>query len=138
MAKRMSLILFSGTVDKLLAAATLATGGAAMEMEVDIFLTFWGIEAFKRGMAANNTKLTKDYEEYGPAVMQAMREKNVPNWLDTLRGAKEIGTVRIVACSMTMELFGYTLDDLEDIVDDVSGVAGFVHTAQEGEITLFI
>ena len=48
MTKRMSLVVFSGTVDKLTAVATLATGAAAMNMEVDLFLTFWGLEAFKK------------------------------------------------------------------------------------------
>ena len=138
MESRMSLIVFSGTVDKLMAVATLATGGAAMGMEVNIFLTFWGLEAFRKGAYRENMKISKDFEEYGPAAMQAMAEKKVPNWLDTLKGAKEIGDVKIVACSMTMELFGHTLADMEDIVEEVTGVATFVETARQGEITLFI
>jgi peroxiredoxin family protein len=138
MEDRMSLIVYSGTVDKLLAVATLATGAAAMGMEVDIFLTFWGLEAFRKGAAATNTRLSADFAEYGPAMMQAMAAKKVPNWLDTLKGAKEIGNVKVQACSMTMELFGHTLADMEDIVEDVTGVASFVETAREGQITLFI
>lgn len=138
MDSRMSLIVFSGTVDKLMAVATLATGGAAMGMEVNIFLTFWGLEAFRKGAYRENMKISKDFEEYGPAAMQAMAEKKVPHWLDTLKGAKEIGDVKVVACSMTMELFGHTLADMEDIVEDVTGVATFVESARQGEITLFI
>jgi peroxiredoxin family protein len=138
MENRMSLIVFSGTVDKLMAVATLATGGAAMGMEVDIFLTFWGLEAFRKGAYLQNMKISKDFEEYGPAAMEAMAAKKVPNWLDTLKGAQEIGDVKVVACSMTMELFGHTLADMEDIVEDISGVATFVETAREGQITLFI
>jgi len=138
MENRMSLIVFSGTVDKLMAVATLATGGAAMGMEVDIFLTFWGLEAFRKGAYLQNTKISKDFEEFGPAAMEAMAAKKVPNWLDTLKGAKEIGTVKVVACSMTMELFGHKLADMEDIVEDIAGVATFVETAREGQVTLFI
>ena len=48
MEDRMSLIVFSGTVDKLMAASILATGGAAMGMEVELFLTTWGLEAFRK------------------------------------------------------------------------------------------
>ena len=138
MKNRMSLIVFSGTVDKLMAVATLATGGAAMGMEVDIFLTFWGLEAFRKGAHKQNMKISKDFEEYGPAALEAMAAKKVPNWLDTLKGAKEIGEVKVVACSMTMELFGHKLEDMEDIVEDVAGVATFVEAAREGQITLFI
>jgi len=138
MENRMSLVVFSGTVDKLMAVATLATGGAAMGMEVEIFLTFWGLEAFRKGAYKQNMKISKDFEEYGPAAMAAMAAKKVPNWLDTLTGAKEIGEVKVVACSMTMELFGHKLADMEDIVEDVAGVATFVETAREGQVTLFI
>ena len=97
MENRMSLIVYSGTVDKLMAVATLATGGAAMGMDVNIFLTFWGLEAFRKGAYLQNTKISKDFEEFGPAAMEAMAAKKVPNWLDTLKGAKEIGTVKVVA-----------------------------------------
>ena len=138
MENRMSLVVFSGTVDKLLAVATLATGGAAMGMEVDIFLTFWGLEAFRKGAAATNMRLSADYADYGPAMQEAMAAKQVPNWLETLKGAKEIGNVKVQACSMTMELFGHTLADLEDIVEDVTGAASFVEQARVGQITLFI
>ena len=138
MENRMSLIVYSGTVDKLMAVATLATGAVAMGMDVEIFLTFWGLEAFRKGAAATNTRLSADFADYGPAVMQAMADKHVPNWLDTLKGAQEIGNLKVQACSMTMELFGHTLADLEDIVEDVTGVASFTETARNGQITLFI
>src|SRR5579859_6569037 len=129
MAERMSLVLFSGTVDKLLAASILATGGAAMGMEVDIFLTTWGIEAFRKGAYKTNRKISADYEEYGPVMLEAMQVKKAPTWMDNLIGAKEIGDVKISACSMTMELFGLQLSDLEPIVDDVTGVAAFTERA---------
>jgi len=44
----MSLIVFSGTVDKLMAASILTTGAAAMGLEVEVFLTTWGLEAFRK------------------------------------------------------------------------------------------
>lgn len=137
-AERMSLIVFSGTVDKLLAASILATGASAMGLEVEIFLTTWGMMAFRKGDYLKNTRISKDFEEYGPAMMEAMQAKKAPSWMDNLVGAKEIGDMKIYACSMTMELFGIQLSDLEPIVDDVTGVAAFVERAKEGRITLFI
>lgn len=138
MAERMSLVLFSGTVDKLMAASILATGGAAMGMEVEIFLTTWGIEAFRTGAYKTNRRVSADYEDYGPVMMEAMQAKKAPTWMDNLKGAKEIGDVKISACSMTMELFGLQLSDLEPLVDEVTGVAAFVERARESKITLFI
>lgn len=138
MEDRMSIIIFSGTVDKLMAASILATGGAAMGMEVELFLTTWGLEAFRKDHYKTNTKVSKDFEEYGPVMMEQMMAKKAPSWMENLTGAKEVGSVKVYACSMTMELFGMKLDDLESIVDEVTGVATFVERAKEGRITLFI
>jgi len=138
MADRMSIILFSGTVDKLMAASILTTGGAAMGMEVEVFLTTWGLQAFRNGNYKTNMRVSKDFEDYAPAMMEQMMAKKVPSWMDNFKGAKEIGDVKIYACSMTMELFDMKLDDLEPIVDDVTGVATFVERSKEGKTTLFI
>ncbi len=138
MAERLSIVLFSGTVDKLMAASIMATGGAAMGMEVDIFLTTWGIEAFRLGAYKTNRRVSADFEDYGPVMMEAMQVKKAPSWMENLKGAKEIGDVKISACSMTMELFDLTLSDLEPIVDEVTGVASFVERAREAKFSLFI
>jgi peroxiredoxin family protein len=138
MDKRMALVVFSGTADKLTAVATLATGAAAMGMEVELFLTFWGLEAFRKGAKDRSPRITAEFEDYGPVMMELMQAKHVPHWLDTLRAAREIGDVRILACSATMELFDMKLDDLEDVVDEVTGVASFIDRAKDAEISMFI
>jgi peroxiredoxin family protein len=138
MAERMSLVLFSGTVDKLMAASILATGAAAMEMEVDVFLTTWGIEAFRKDAYKTNRRVASDYADYAPVMLEAMAAKKAPSWMENLLGARDIGDVHIAACSMTMELFNLQLSDLEPIVDEVTGVATFIERARESKITLFI
>jgi peroxiredoxin family protein len=138
MKDRMSIVLFSGTVDKLLAASILATGAAAMDMDVEIFLTTWGIEAFRKGAYKTNTRVSRDFEEYGSVMRELMAAKKAPSWWENLQGAKEIGDVHIAACSMTMELFGLTLNDLEPVVDEVTGVATFMERARDSKVTLFI
>jgi peroxiredoxin family protein len=138
MQERMSIIVFSGTVDKLMAASILATGGAAMGMEVEVFLTTWGLEAFRKDNYKTNARVSKDFEDYASVMMEQMMAKKVPSWMDNLKGAKEIGDLKVYACSMTMELFDMKLEDLEPIVDEVTGVATFVERAKEGSITLFI
>jgi peroxiredoxin family protein len=138
MTERMSIIVFSGTVDKLMAASILTTGGAAMGMEVEVFLTTWGLEAFRKDSYKTNRKVSKDFEEYAPVMMEQMQAKNVPSWMENFKNAQEIGDVNVYACSMTMELFGIKLEDLEPIVSDVTGVATFVERAKDGQVTLFI
>lgn len=138
MANQMSLVVFSGTTDKLTAAATLATGAVAMGMDVDLFLTFWGVEAFKKGAKEQPPRLTAAFADYGPVMRELMEEKGVPHWLDTLRNAREIGNVRIFACGATMDLFGLKLDDLDEIVDEITGVASFIDRAKGAEISMFI
>lgn len=138
MSERMSLVVFSGTVDKLMPVAILTSGAVAMGMEVEIFLTFWGLDAVRKGRPETLTRMSRDYEDLAPALAALMREKEVPSWYTTLRAAKEIGPVTIHACAMTMDLQGLTKDDLDDIVDDVVGAAEFVDRAREGRITLFI
>ena len=138
MEERMSLIVFSGTVDKLMAASILATGGAAMGLEVEVFLTTWGLEAFHKDSYKTNMRVSKDFEEYGPVMMEQIMAKKVPSGMENFKNAMEVGDVKIYACSMTMELFDMKLSDLEPIVTDVTGVATFVERAKEGRITLFI
>ncbi len=135
---RLSIVLFSGTVDKLMAASILATGAAAMDMDVEIFLTTWGIEAFRKGAYLTNTRVSKDFEDYAPTMIELMQAKKAPTWMENLTGAKEIGNVHIAACSMTLELYGLQLSDLEPLVDEVTGVASFIERARESKISLFI
>lgn len=138
--QKMSIILYSGTVDKLTAAAILATGGAAMDMQVNIFLTFWALLALKKGawQDPQQQKVSSEFAEYAPMIMQAVQANKVKPWIELLREAREIGEVNVYACGMTMDLFGLTLDDMEDIVTDIQGVAGFVAEARDSAITLFI
>jgi len=136
--QRLSIVLFSGTVDKLMAASILATGAAAMGMDVELFLTTWGLMAFRKDDYKTNTRVSADFADYAPVMLEQMQAKKVPSWMDNLLGAKEIGNVHVAACSMTLELYGLQLSDLEPIVDEVTGVATFMEQAQASQVTLFI
>lgn len=136
----MSIILYSGTVDRLTAASILATGGAAMGMQVNIFLTFGGLLALKKGawQDPQQQKISAEFAEYAPMIMEAVKTNRVKPWIEILREAKEIGDVNVYACGMTMDLFGLNLEDLEDLVTGVQGVTGFVNSAKDSDISLFI
>jgi peroxiredoxin family protein len=135
--EKFSIVLFSGTVDKIMAAVTMATGAAAMGKEVNLFLTFWGLIAFRKGDWQTNMRFSKDFEDYAGPAMEMMQAKQVPHWMTTLQNAMEMGTIHVKACGMTMDLFGMKLDDLEPVVSEVTGVASFVAECEGGPI-LFV
>ncbi len=136
--EKMALVLFSGTVDKLMAAGIMTSGAVAMGMDVDIFATFWGEAALRKDMAATNQRMSKDFEDMAPMFMKAMAAKKIPSWLETLKTAKGTGNVKVHLCSMTMEIVGWKKEDFVDIVDDVVGVGSFVDMAKDADFTLFI
>jgi peroxiredoxin family protein len=138
MSNRLSMVVFSGTVDRLYPVAIMASGAVAMGMDVDIFVTFYGLEAFRKGQPGKNQKMDLNYAEIAPMLAQMMKLKNVPSWYSMLVQAKEMGTVRIHACSMTLDLMGLRKEDMDPIIDDVVGVGEFVSEAKDGEITLFV
>ena len=117
-----SMVLFSGTDDKLNAAAVLAAGAAAMGRKVNVFLQYWALDAFR------TDRITKDHgvaPEAGPEGAQLLQRHGGQHWSEILRQAKSIGDVGIHACSLSMEIFGITVDDLDPLVDDQTGVASF-------------
>lgn len=135
--EKFSVVLFSGTVDKLMAATTMVTGAAVMGKKVTLFLTFWGLMAFRKDDWKTNQRFSKDFEDYASPAMELMKAKNVPPWYETLQSAIELGDVTVLACGQTMDLFDIKLEDLEPVIKEVTGVATFVELA-EGGTTLFI
>jgi peroxiredoxin family protein len=137
MNEKFSIVLFSGTVDKIMAAMIMTAGAAAMGKEVTIFLTFGGLIAFRKDAWKTNMQFSKDFEPYAGPAMELMQAKHVPHWMQTLQEAMEVGDVKVKACGMTMDLFDMKLTDLEPVVSEVTGVASFIEQS-EGGTTLFI
>jgi len=127
-----SLVLFSGTDDKLQAAAVLAVGAAAMGRSVNVFLQYWALDAFCAD------RVTKDHgvsPEAGDEGLRAMQEQGKPHWSELFRQAKELGGVEIHACADSIEMFEITKDDLDPLVDGIWGVASFWMAAEDGPVT---
>lgn len=128
----LSLILFSGTDDKLSAAAVLAVGAAAMGRPVNLFLQYYAVDAFR------SDRINADHG-LSPAVTAAQRALVTghpgQHWSELLRQAKGVGDVSIHACALSMEMFGLRQEDLDPLVDDVEGVASFMSDASTGPIT---
>jgi peroxiredoxin family protein len=127
----LSLVLFSGTDDKLNAAAVLTVGAAAMGRKVNVFLQYWALDAFRADRVLKDHGVAPEAGESGHELMQ---RHGTQHWSELIGQAKEIGDVGIHACSLSMEMLGITKDDLDPLVDDVEGVAAFI-AAAEGSVT---
>lgn len=155
--KKLSLICFSGDFDKLVAVFTLATGAAAVGYEVNVFFTFWGLDAIKikQGRSAvGKGFLPKVFGVFMGGLRSApvsrlnfggisskifrhlMRKNNVATLEDLVEAAKVLG-VNFYACEMAMHILGIQKSDLIPEVKDVLGVASFLNLSEGGQ-TLFI
>jgi peroxiredoxin family protein len=133
----LAIVLFSGTDDKLNAAAVMASGAAALGRPVHIFLQYWGLEAFRADRIRNDHGLAGEAGAEGKAAVDALRAAGQSPWDETLAMAKELGGVEIQACSLSMDLLRIGPDDLDELVDGTEGVTAFYLAAGEGQI-LFI
>jgi len=129
--KPLSLVLFSGTDDKLTAAAVLAVGAAVMGRPVNVFLQYYALDAFRAGQVGRDHGLTSEATaEQAPAV----RAHEAPHWSELLRQAKDVGEVDIEACALSMDMYGIKREDLDPLVDGVEGVAAFMAAAADGQV----
>ena len=150
--KKLSLIAFSGDFDKLTAVFTLATGAAAVGYEVNIFFTFWGLDAIKqkRGRSfiggnwltklfgfmmgglsvAPNSKF--NFCGIGPKIFRSLMRKNNVATLEEL-----VDAANALGCEMAMHVLGLEKKDFIHEVKDVLGVATFLNISEGGR-TLFI
>ena len=155
--KKLSLIAFSGDFDKLTAVFTLATGAAAVGYEVNIFFTFWGLDAIKQKRGRSFTGgnwLTKlfgfmmggqsvapnsrfNFAGIGPQIFRSLMRKNNVATLEELVDAANALGVNLYACEMAMHVLGLEKTDFIPEVKDVLGVASFLNLSEGGQ-TLFI
>ena len=135
MSDSLSLVLFSGTADKLHAAATLAAGAAAMDRPVNILLQYWALDAFRAERVEVDHGLAYDATAVGSSKPVAGTAA-IP-WLETFRMAKELGDVSILACSGSLDVLGIDIAELDPLVDSSGGIAAFLMAAEDGQI-LFI
>jgi peroxiredoxin family protein len=157
--EQLSMVVFSGDLDKILAAMIIATGAAAYDMKVKLFFTFWGIAALRdqkknvtgksliskmfgfmlpRGM--NKLALSKmNMAGMGTAMIKNIMKKNkVASLPEMFKIAGELG-IQINICEMSMNLMGFKKEEMIDYPGlTICGVATFLSDAQESKIQLFI
>jgi len=152
-----TLVVFSGDLDKAIASFIIATGAASMGKPVTMFFTFWGLNILKR---KDKPSVKKDTMEkmfdmmlpsstgklplskmnmagMGPAMIKNIMAKNNVDDLDTLiANALKMG-VKIIACTMSMDLMGIKHEELIPEVE-VGGVATYLASTEDAGLNLFI
>ena len=156
---KLSMVVFSGELDKVLAALVIATGAVAMGMEVVMFFTFWGTPVLrdKKKKAGGKDVMGKMFGAMlptgtgdvklsnmnmggmGTAMMKSlMKKKNVASLEEMLEMAEELG-VRIYVCEMSMDLMGFKREEFIDYKDmGFAGVATFLQEAANSKVQLFV
>jgi len=154
--KKLSMVVFSGDLDKLFAAFAIATGAAAANMEVTMFFTFWGLRALKKKKRTGKSLFGKllglfyggDINRSTPSKMnfggigrwmfkKMMKAKRVPSLAEMRQMAIDLG-VKLHGCQMSMEVMEIPRDKMIDEVAQCVGVATFIEQAQQADVTLFV
>lgn len=156
---KLSMVVFSGDLDKILASFVIATGAAAMGMEVVMFFTFWGTPVLRDRKkdegdkdlmgkmfghmlpkGACSVKLSKmNMGGLGTAMMKSlMKKKNVASLDQMMELAAELD-VRIYVCEMSMDLMGFKREEMINYPElTYCGVAKFLEEAMNSRVQLFI
>jgi peroxiredoxin family protein len=155
-----TIILFSGDFDKVMAAMIIANGAAAMGDDVTIFCTFWGLNILRKSgpVPANGAKKSVLQSMFGrmmpkgtrrlglskmnfagagaPMMRVATKAAGGMSLEDLVRSAREQG-VKFVACTLSMDILGFTQEELVDGLE-FAGVASYLGEADEANVNLFI
>jgi peroxiredoxin family protein len=156
---QLSMVVFSGDMDRMLAAFIIAAGAAAMYERVVMFFTFWGIPAmrdiqkhvkkadvmasmFDKMLPKGSTKLKLSQMHMagiGTKMMKGlMKKKGAMSLEDLMNAAADYG-VEIVICEMSMDLMGFKMEEMIEYPNiTLGGVAKFLQEAGESKVTLFI
>lgn len=153
---RVAIVVFSGDLDKVLAAFVIATGAAAMGQQVSMFFTFWGLNALRKKRVVRGKNVYErmmavmsptgsqslpvsqmNFFGVGAKMLRAMmKSKNVASLEELMDMSREMG-VHIVACDMSRDVMGVKDDELVAGCAP-GGVAAFLGDALRSRATLFI
>lgn len=135
MPEKISMIVFSGTDDKLIPVGVISQAAAALGYEVHVFFTGWAM--FKLLKEPMSEVWPKEFEHMVPRLKEGMAKIKAPTWKDMLKQAKQMGA-KVYVCSMMAEAAGLKKEHFDpSLVDDVVGVTTFLENAKGGQI-LFI
>lgn len=152
-----NIIVFSGDLDKAIASFIIANAAAAMGRKVTMFFTFWGLNILRKPkkvkvkknliskmfgmmMPRGSKKLSLSKMNMGgmgaKMIRAVMQNKNIDSLESLIKTAQDNG-VELIACSMSMDVMGITMEELIDGVS-FAGAAAMLANAEESDMSLFI
>jgi peroxiredoxin family protein len=156
--EKLTLVVFSGELDRALAAFILATTAAAMDMEVTMFFTFWGLNIIKKNEGPIKSKgiMRKMFNVVNRGgtkrltlskfhmlgigefmIKKLMKEIKHPTLDELIKMSYDMG-VKMIACTTSCGLMGVPEEAFRSEVDSLSGAAYFLDEARNSKTTLFI
>lgn len=129
MSERISIIVTSGTREKLQMAAMVASVAAVSGTAVTVFLSMNSLAYFKKGAS----RAAPCEGEFG----KLLETKNAPEFMMLFESAVDLGDAKINPCSMAVDVLGLAKDDLEGFVGEPMGLTKFLEDAQGGQILTF-
>ncbi len=156
--EKLTIVVFSGDLDRALSAFMIATTGASMGMDVTMFFTLWGLNILKkneggwkskglmrkmlnvinRGGAKRLTLSKFNFLGLGTWMMKRlMKEQNMPSVDEFIKTALEMG-IKLVPCSNTCGIMGVPPEAFRPGVVSMAGAAFFLGEARKSKVTLFI
>jgi len=126
-ASALFVLLCSQEHEKIQMAAMVASVAAVSERPVQVFVSMSAIYVFRREVAG---------ERYsGGPFSQEMKNKNVPDALDLFEQGKMLGDLKILPCSMALDVSGLTMEDfVEGLFDEPAGLTKFLSDAEAGQL----
>ncbi|RUT77664.1 hypothetical protein [Ancylomarina longa] len=136
--KKLTLALYTGSVDKLTAAGVILGGAAAEDMDVEIYVLLQAAFAFKKENALTNDRVA-EITDKKDEFLASLDRLNTPHWTDAFKTAKELTNMTIHVCGFAGKVWhGEKLDDFIDLVDDICGISQYLTSAENSDINLFI
>ena len=138
--KRMTIALFSGSLDKLTAAGVILSGAVADDYDVEVYVLLQGARAFMKNIAGNTDELElAENQKLKAQFLEAAERLNVKPWLEFFREAKEMANVKVYICGLAGKMWGgEKLEDFVDLADDIVGIGECVTSMEESDVHLFI
>ncbi|EMP15804.1 coenzyme A disulfide reductase [Fusobacterium nucleatum CC53] len=151
----MTMVVFSGDLDKAIAAFIIANGALTMGKKVTLFFTFWGLSILKKKNLAKKSFIEKMFAMMLPKnsqdlpvskmnffgigakmIRSVMKKKNIMSLEELMKKAKDLG-VNITACTMSMDVMGISKEELIDGIN-YGGVGQYLGEAEKSNNNLFI
>jgi peroxiredoxin family protein len=122
------ILLCSGEHEKIQMAAMIASVAAVSERPVEVFVSMNAILAFAKDASA-------DTRYQGGTFSKLLKEKKAPDPITLFRQGRELGDLKVWACSMALDIKGWELDQLEDdLIEGALGLTKFLSDAENGQL----